>query len=145
MLFSAIGFLFGFRVRLRSIDIPNFLRIDPSNFDSAAKVCRPGAQSTWTVVPFSGISSNTVEIIPSLRESAVSSGINLVDVNCDNFSRHMKINCPSFLMTSAAKFYPKVGVTVVDSPNSSLGNCWSDLQRSQFDTISLIILVCPEQ
>ena len=78
-------------------------------------------------------------------ESAVSSGINLEEVNCVSFSLQMKISWPSFLIMSAEKFFPNIGVCSVHSLNNSFGKSCKDLQRSQLETTSLMILVCPEQ
>ena len=84
-------------------------------------------------------------MIASLKLSAVSSLIKQVTVNCDSFSLHRKISCPSFLITSTEKFAPKTGVSSVDWEKISFGRVFKEAQRVQELEISSMILEWPAE
>ena len=78
-----------------------------------------------------------------LNESAVSSLIRTVCVNCDSFSLESKIFWPCILITSEEKFAPNVGVSTVLSEKSCAGSCLSEEHTTQLSVTSSTIRPYP--
>ena len=112
MVFSAIGFLFIFKVLPKSNFILNFLNTDSSDLLSVLKACKAGVQSNWSSAPEDGIKFRIAEIKADFKYSDFLSWIIYVMVNWESFSCVRRIFWLCILTTSAAKFARKTVLLV---------------------------------